>query len=101
MEIKLNGVVDCFALINKEDYGNISQHEWFRDDKGYAQTTINNKPVYMHTFIMNPPKGMVVDHINHKRIDNRKENLRIINRVNNGQNKSKNKNATSQYYGVH
>lgn len=55
----------------------------------------------MHKLIMNPPKKMVVDHLNHNKLDNRRENLRIITRSNNGKNKSKTKNASSIYYGVH
>lgn len=100
MEIKLTGKYGGVALVDKEDYEIISKYNWHQDDKQYAISSITGKPIYMHRFLMKPPKGMVVDHKNHNRLDNRKDNLRVITRANNGKNKSKTKNATSQYYGV-
>lgn len=32
----------------------------------------------MHRLIIGAPDGMIVDHINHNRLDNRRQNLRIV-----------------------
>ena len=48
------------------------------------------------------PKGMIVDHINNVRTDNRIENLRLATPTENGRNKLKTKKKTSsKYKGVH
>ncbi|MCE7699722.1 MAG: HNH endonuclease [Methanobacterium paludis] len=57
------------------------------------------KTIIMHRLIMGAPKGMVVDHINHNGLDNRKSNLRVVTHRQNMQNR-KNK-GTSNYPGVH
>jgi hypothetical protein len=36
------------------------------------------RTLLLHRVIFNPPKGWKVDHINHNTLDNRKENLRLI-----------------------
>jgi hypothetical protein len=53
----------------------------------------------MHRVILNAPKGLMVDHINHDTLDNRKENLRIVTNQQNTFNQ-KLKNHSSKYKGV-
>lgn len=45
-------------------------------------------------------KGLVVDHINHDTLDNRRENLRLVTRSQNGFNQKPQKNTSSKYKGV-
>lgn len=55
---------------------------------------------YLHRLIMNKQKGFTVDHKNRDKLDNRRENLRLVTRSENGQNKAKAKGLTSIYRGV-
>ena len=55
----------------------------------------------MHQFIMNSPKGMHIDHINHDGLDNRRENIRICTPSENAQNKRKRVDSISGYKGVY
>ena len=52
---------------------------------GYARNTTNG---YFHVLLMNPEDGLVCDHINTRRYDNRFMNLRIVTQKINMQNKS-------------
>jgi hypothetical protein len=38
----------------------------------------NKKKTYLHRYLTNCPKGLVVDHINHNTLDNRLSNLREV-----------------------
>lgn len=62
------------TLIDIDDVERCKQCKWFFTGHGYI---INSKYIKLHRFIMNCSKGMVVDHINHNKLDNRKCNLRI------------------------
>lgn len=54
----------------------------------------------VHRTIMNASNGMLVDHINHNKLDNRKTNLRICTNQQNQMNRKSNKVGTSKYKGV-
>lgn len=80
-----------------EDYDKIEIYTWREKDKGYIETTINGKPTYLHKLLVD---GKIIDHINRKRYDNRKENLRPCNNFINSVNKTKQSNNTSGIIGV-
>lgn len=65
------------VIIDESDYKRVFPHKWRINTLGYIGTKIDGKFFYLHRFIANTPKGMVTDHINGNRLDNRKSNLRI------------------------
>ena len=71
---------DGYFLIDKEDLEKISQHTWYLNRNGYAESVTYNREHIKahHEVIGKPPKGLVTDHINRNRLDNRKENLRHV-----------------------
>lgn len=60
-------------------YEKLSQYYWY-NQKGYLISNIDNKTIYMHRFILNlnDDEVLSVDHMNRKKYDNRKENLRLV-----------------------
>ena len=68
------------AIVDGEDYEYLSQFKWHCEN-GYASRTIHKNgrktEEYMHRLIMNTPKDLDTDHINHNRLDNQRNNLRI------------------------
>ena len=73
---------------------------WIVGMNGYAQCRINGKVVYLHRYITNCPDDMVVDHINHNKLDNRIKNLRICTPEQNAMNTAPKKSNKSGRVGV-
>ena len=90
-----------YSLVDDDDYPALNSKIW-RVVDGYAARSrkVNKKQVieWMHRAIVSCPSNKVVDHINHDRKDNRKDNLRICTNQQNSQNKSKVRNATTSIY---
>jgi hypothetical protein len=63
----------------------------------YPKVLLNGKLDHLHRIIMNPPKGMHVDHINGDPLDNRRSNLRIVTRSQNLLNRRKEPHSKSGY----
>jgi hypothetical protein len=90
-------------LIDSSDYEKIKRYKWTLDD-GYAvshDTENNFKKVRLHRIIIGAKEGEIVDHINRNRLDNRKENLRLVTREENARNVSISKNNKTGIIGVH
>lgn len=78
------------CLVDAADYEVLKRYNWCYTNAG-AMARIKVKQWLMHRYIMQPPEGFVVDHINHNHIDNRSSNLRITTSQQNSQNSRKNK----------
>jgi hypothetical protein len=61
---------------------------WYPSVKGfYCDGFHNGKHIRLHRVLVGASEGQDVDHINHDTLDNRRENLRIVNRAENMQNR--------------
>ena len=91
------------AMVDPEDYEWLRQWHWraqfSRDGVVYATTRMNGRTVFMHRLIMNPPPGMVVDHIDGNGVDNRRCNLRNCTHAQNTHNRPKH-HGVSRFKGV-
>lgn len=86
-------------------YKELNKYKWCVDGRGYAQRRVNNKGITMHQFIwetlgINLEEGLMTDHINRDKLDNRISNLRIVSSRQNVINRGINKNNSSGYKGV-
>jgi len=94
-------VIGGFTTIDNKDLDRVSTHRWsINKTLGYVINTDRGERFYLHRFIMDNPKGMVVDHINHDKLDNRRSNLRICTIRENVLNAKTSKNSTTGKSGV-
>lgn len=82
-----------------EDYDKIKDYCWSEDNNGYIVTEKNKRRILLHILIMNTETGVDVDHIHHKRYDNRKSELRIVTRSQNQIAVKARKEAEEKYFG--
>lgn len=94
-----------YVLVDDRDYDWLSQYRWLRQKNGYARRLEwedgKQKSFLMHREILGAPKGVLVDHINLDKKDNRRANLRLANWQQNSANRPKqNGSYRSKFKGV-
>ena len=87
-KIKLSGELGAgkYAIVDDDDFERCSKFVWCCSSGGYA---VSNFGLRMHVLIMQPKHGLAIDHINHNKLDNRRENLRVCSVYENNQNKAR------------
>jgi hypothetical protein len=101
------------AVVDWDDYPVLAQFKWCynvtrRGSQGYAVRYVNDGSRKgalggMHRQIMGLPllsRELVVDHINHDRLDNRRCNLRVCTTSQNLRNRAKNNKQMQPYWNL-
>jgi len=99
------------AIVDDEDYEKLSIFKWcavldkntnsFRAwTNDLSKSLCGVSTISMSRMVMDFPSGLIVDHINHETLDNRKENLRVCTPYENGLNRNKQLNNKVGYKGV-
>ncbi len=94
------------AFVDDEDFEFVSKYHWQAcpsSDGFKAVSKSGNGPtIFLHRLVMNTPKGMVCDHIDHNQLNCLKSNLRNCKQRQNGRNRRKTFRAcTSKFKGVY
>lgn len=96
-----------FALVDKENYERLMQHNWFAQKSGNTYYAVRNLVTngkktrrLMHREILPVAKGVLTDHRNHCGLDNRESNLRSCSHAENGYGQLPQKTTKSKYKGV-
>jgi hypothetical protein len=90
------------VLVDADDMERLLAHKWHlvRSGKDRSLRVMNGRGRFLHTVVMNAPKGNVVDHIFHRPRDNRKSQLRVCTTRENNINIRPRSDAFSKYKGV-
>ena len=99
---------NSIMLISKNKFNYVINFKWYLGKNNYpvAYNSIDNqikfgRGITLHKLLFpNLSKGLVVDHINRNKLDNRNENLRICTAKENSYNKTKSVNSLNKYKGV-
>lgn len=101
-QIKINNKDNqtLYTIVDDIDYYLLSKYRWYLKPRGYVAAYIKDKEYLIHRFIMNPNKGLYIDHKNHNKLDNRRSNLRICTQSENMGNSHAPNTNTTGYKGV-
>jgi hypothetical protein len=93
------------AIVDECDYDYLMQWKWLCNNTGYAVRTDysqgKKKTLGMHRVILSATDGVVVDHKNGNRLDNRRSNIRVCTPGQNQYNRGKLCTNKTGYKGVY
>ena len=92
--------------VDEADYPSLSTSKWWalltHSGNHYAIRSVTRqgvkRKVYMHRELTSCPDGLEIDHINGDTLDNRRTNLRVCTRNQNGKNQHRRKRVGSSRY---
>jgi hypothetical protein len=94
------------AQVSDDAYERVMQYKWqaikHHSGKFYASGWVNGKTIKLHNFLMQPPPGFEVDHIDRNGgLNCQWENMRLVTSANNAWNRGKRNDNSSGFKGVH
>jgi len=106
IEITVAGKRPGILLID-DDFSHLTSYKWRINVRGYAHTNLprngakTQKQLTLHHAVAGKPQaGMMIDHINHNRLDNRLSNLRHCTQSQNQMNSVISSRNTTGFKGV-
>lgn len=107
MDISTKKNSNTYVMVDDDLFDYLNQWKWHKNYDGYAvrreskRVEGKRKCIFMHRVIVGTPIGKVTDHINHNRLDNQGNNLRICTVSQNCMHKTKSARKGSRYKGVY
>lgn len=100
-----DGSIRAYALVDDEDFAAVSRWSWHLSKRGYPERSTKRRgrhvKVKMHRFLLGlTDPSSEGEHISLNKLDNRRCNLRVATRAENGQNLPLAANNTSGHRGV-
>lgn len=95
------GKVVAYATVCDEDWHMCTLYSWYLSENGECRGLVDGQNTSLHRFIMKPEKGKIIQHIDKDKSNNKRDNLMITTCSTRNHMRAKNKNATSDYYGVY
>ncbi len=86
----LNPELFARAFVDLEDWALVEPHRWYArkcGDHYYAYAHVGSRITSMHRLVMNAQPGEEIDHIDHRTMNNRRKNLRVVTRSQNNCNR--------------
>jgi len=74
------------TIVDPDIYKHMALWSWHLVNGYVGRNAKPGEHIYLHRLIMDAPEGIEVDHINHNKLDNRRENLRLATRLQNARN---------------
>lgn len=73
----------CEIIVDADIAKDVRNRMWCLDGGGYAVANVGHTLIRLHDYVMaktcgKKPEGCYVDHINHDKLDNRRQNLRFV-----------------------
>ena len=78
---------DEIMICDLEDWNRLKIFCWSKGNTGYAEARVNGKTTPFHHLVIECEIGMVRDHKNRNKMDNRKDNLRVVTYSDNNSNR--------------
>jgi hypothetical protein len=76
-----------FMVVDDQDFAQLNNFKWHVSATGYARTCRAGKHILAHHLVRQPGAGLVIDHVNQNKLDNRRSNLRVATRGQNNTNR--------------
>ena len=92
------------TIVDDKDFYIVKKYKWHAENHLESIRVygwVDGKSVTLSNLLLNPQKGMEVDHINGNPLDNRRENLRVCTHAENMFNKKIYKNNSSGIKGIY
>ncbi|RKO87147.1 hypothetical protein BDK51DRAFT_34678 [Blyttiomyces helicus] len=104
------GKNELIVLVDDEDWHDLKKYEWsLGKNKGYISGIVEGQRTSIRRYIMrekikehyeNGGKTVEVDHKHQNKLDNRKENFRLVSSSSNNQNNPMNEGCSSEFIGI-
>ncbi|MEM6533812.1 MAG: AP2/ERF family transcription factor [Myxococcota bacterium] len=103
VRFRVSSKQDLYALVDEEDWEAVNERSWSARPCGLTHYVHATHPDTwsLHRFVLDYRGRLCVDHLNHRGLDNRKSNLRLVSRAtNNIARRAHGRKCTSRYKGV-